>query len=324
MPAYSRISLAAPVILALIILGSLFLVKLPEHTNLWREAGSFGHLPLFGLLSLVFLNLSRRLLGAGLRTRLNHYRLALAASIVSGGLVELVQYFGPRDADLWDLALDAVGSLVFLAVVATFDRHLSEGDRPWGRAPARAIRAAAVLLVLAGFIPTGLWLGSYAYRSANLPCLCRFESFWENRFLAAAHADLEITPSPTYWRREKTSKTAHVLFKPAPYSTVALVEPYPDWTGYRSLAMTLFNPRDTAVTLDLRIHDRRHNNQYHDRYNKTLSLSPGENVVTISLNEIEYAPVGRRLDMRSLAAVSLFAADLSDTLSVFLDEVCLR
>jgi hypothetical protein len=60
--------------------------------------------------------------------------------------------------------------------------------------------------------------------------------------------------------------------------------------------------------LTLRIHDRLHNWEYEDRFNRQLVIAPStRKIVGIPLQDIEVAPARRRMDMAAITSVMLFA-----------------
>ncbi len=49
------------------------------------------------------------------------------------------------------------------------------------------------------------------------------------------------------------------------WAGITLEEPWPDWSTYQKLELTVVNPNDSPLELILRIDDRKHNQEYDDR-----------------------------------------------------------
>ena len=298
--------------------------ELPNHTFLLRELNNTGHTLLFGALSLLLLALSRLTLAS---RRLNthvHYLLALIATGLIAAATEAVQYFGARDADVIDLVRDLAGAVSFLAVCWSLD---SGNRRARGNGENRAIplfRLFGVLLLSAAFVPLALWGCAYLHRSAAFPRICSFESYWESKFLVALDAELQFVAPPAAWTTAGGDRVAMLTLFPAKYPGVAVAEPYPDWHGYEFFGFEIYSELQDTVSLALRINDVHHTNDYHDRYNKAITVIPGLNHFCFSLEEIRTAPRSREMDMRHVGAITLFALGPTEAFSVYVDDIRLR
>ena len=103
------------------------------------------------------------------------------------------------------------------------------------------------------------------------------------------------------------------------YPGVSLEEPWPDWSGYRELRLTVRNNEDAPVEVVLRVHDRAHTYAFGDRYNETFSLPPRRlTTLRVPLSRIQHAPAGRLMNLRQIASVILYrnAADRSRDVSL--------
>ena len=104
-----------------------------------------------------------------------------------------------------------------------------------------------------------------------------------------------------------------------------MTEPYPDWRGARALVLNLHNPGESDLPLALRVHDRIHNQQYRDRFNREFTLHAGERLeLSIPLREIESAPSGRLMDLSRVAGVMIFRARGADAASFEIEKIALR
>ncbi|MBT3031094.1 MAG: hypothetical protein KME36_08350 [Candidatus Thiodiazotropha sp. (ex Lucina pensylvanica)] len=84
-------------------------------------------------------------------------------------------------------------------------------------------------------------------------------------------------------------------------------EPESDWRGYDRLELLIYSDQSEDLSLTLRIHDRGHNRQLEDRYNRSLLIQPGFNRFSLPLHEVRDVPSVRIMDMAAISDVMLFA-----------------
>jgi len=278
------------------------------------------HFPFFGVLSLLLLGLSSLFLGKIIRDRLRHYFIAFVITIAIGGLHEYSQIMGPRDADIWDLARDAAGAITFLGLYMIYDRRMIAFWAKWDRKIKFLFYAAALLMTLSILMPSALWGGAYLYRDHNFPTICDFESVWGYKFLKTQDAELEKISTPYIAEGVAGNNVGRLTFLIAKYPGLAIEEPYPDWSGYKLLNFTVFSELDSTVKISIRIEDSLHDDDYNDRFNRTFSIDPGLNKVSIPLDEIREAPLSRDMDMTDIRAIHLFAYKPDDEFAMYLDD----
>ena len=100
---------------------------------------------------------------------------------------------------------------------------------------------------------------------------------------------------------------ARLDLKPGAYPGIGIVEPHPDWSGYRRLVITIVSDLDAPLPVAIRVHDLAHDQRYEDRFNRALTVEPGVNRFAIALDDIRHAPDRREMDMRHIRGVLLFA-----------------
>ena len=259
---------------------------------------NWGHVAVFFLASHLLLDVLRDWIG---QRRLRLIGIALFCLGIGVG-IELIQpYFG-RDRSLLDLLYDGVG------IGAALLFHLANEVRK------KVFRGlGCIVLILSAMQP--VYFGTMVLaRSWAVPYLAGFERFWEQDIWRAqedSSAQIEANPAGGHWLRVEMQRGA--------YPGVAFPEIHHDWQGYRSLALRVFSPQ--AQTLTLRIHDKKHNNDYDDRYNQRLSIQPGINDLVIPLNDVASAPKNRRMDLSQIQNLMLFAVSPEQSLTVYVDEV---
>lgn len=299
-------------ILSALVLGQAVL-PISEETLLRRSVFDAGHVLLFGAVALGALAVFRSAIPWPGRGRWLHYALALVLVIGLGVATEILQIFASRDPGLGDFGRDLLGGAAALFVVLAFDRHT------WSAHP------VARVLLLVGALSAAVWgmaesawvYRDYLRRDAAFPRLCTFDAPWESRFVRGNDAALLRTDPPAEWTAA-LGQAGCVEFDRAAYPGLWLSEPVPDWTGYAALEFEIWS--EAPAELFLRVHDRAHDQRYTDRYNRALPILAGANHFRIPLAEIEAGPHDRRLDLREVAGVAVFAAEPAGPLTVWFDE----
>jgi hypothetical protein len=88
---------------------------------------------------------------------------------------------------------------------------------------------------------------------------------------------------------------------------VSFHEPVPDWRGFKTLAIDVENPDAAPLDLHVRVHDRRHRREFHDRFNRGFELAPRQRrTLRIPLEDIRNGPRDRRMDMAHISDITLF------------------
>ncbi|MHA7881110.1 MAG: VanZ family protein [Saccharospirillum sp.] len=108
------------------------------------------------------------------------------------------------------------------------------------------------------------------------------------------------------------------------YSGVFISRLPRDWRGYDALSFRLYNPHPDEWHLTLRINDRQHDRtaqDFNDRYNTRLTMTPGWNEVRLPLADIAAAPQNRALDLSRIQRLGLFATALEAPRTVLLDDL---
>jgi hypothetical protein len=247
----------------------------------------------------------RKSLGGGPgRSRARLYLLALALTVAVGIAAELIQALGFGEASAGDVARDALGATAFLLVAVALDREPILGTVRVPRAIAFLLAGLSLALALVPLTSTAI---AYLGRDAAFPRLCGFDAAWEGKFVAVHEADLEKTRPPEGWGHEASNRAGRVVFRAETCPRLSMNEPHPDWRGHERLVFDSFSELPEPVTLYLRIHDRHHNDNFRDRFNRALIIQPGPNRISILLRDVQTAPRGREMDMSRIRGLVLFA-----------------
>ncbi len=308
--------------IAIISLALVFLekFKMPLDTFFWRSVFDFGHMPLFGIISIALLGLSQTLTSRRFSNPLIFYALAFLFTGMIGFLTEVIQYFTPRDADIWDIVNDVIGAICFLGFYLTIDRRVSVTNMALSNGLKYFVRLFVFLLGLAMITPTVRLVGVYTNRDISFPNICTFESPWEHNFAFAGNGLINIVPAPFNTEKSEINHAGQMLLNKFGHSSFLIEEPYPDWTGYDKFRFIIFSKQSENINLGFRINDRLHDNSYYDRFNKTITIVPGLNKIVFPITEIKKAPVSRLMDMRDIRSIILFTEHSMDSLDIYLDD----
>lgn len=294
----------------------------PHPTMLWQEVFNLGHIPLFGLVAVLALEASRALIPAFSARPFSHYLVAFVFVAVISLVSEVIQLDLPnRKAEVQDAVHNLIGAVCFLAIRYAFDaNYRSQANRV-----PRGLLVGVVLFAL--FVSSWdlIELGwRYGMRAAAFPVVVDFDSRWQQPFLSLPRAGLAIVPAPQEWRSKAGQTVAEVSFPHERWPGVTIREPYPDWTGYRSLRVQVFSPESRIVPLTFRIDDARHNQEYRDRFNRTVNIEPGLNDLSISLEDVRKAPADREMDLGDISQIILFTNTPEEPIRLYVSDAWLE
>ena len=283
----------------LFIFAMLFM-RLPGDSMLWREFQNAGHMPLFGFIALATLYMLRTYFPTVRDRPLNGYLVSAVVSLGIGVLSEYGQLLTDRDPSSYDVMRDLIGIVAGLGVYAGVDPRM----KPLWSNLRRGLRSATVILscflFAASLFPLVRLAIASIQRNEAFPVVIDFEAGWSKPFLQLRHATLIAATE---------NQLSQLVFKPARYPGVSMVEPFPDWSAFESLTFVIHSRQSHPFQLVLRIHDKLHNQEHADRFNRSLMIMHGENHLRIPLAEIRNAPAGRELDMTRITGLTLFAVD---------------
>jgi hypothetical protein len=283
----------------LFIFAMLFM-RLPGDSMLWREFQNTGHTPLFGIIALATLYILRAYIPIARDRPLYGYLISAVVSLGIGVMSECGQLLTNRDPSVYDVMRDLIGIVAGLGIYAGVDPRM----KPlWGNLR-RGLRSGTVILscflFAASLFPLVHLAIASMQRNEAFPVIIDFEAGWSKPFLQFQHASLIAATE---------NQLPQLLLKPARYPGVSIVEPCPDWSAFASLTFVIHSSQSHPFQLVLRIHDKLHNQDHADRFNRSLRVMPGENRFRIPLAEIRNSPVGREMDMTRITGLALFAVD---------------
>lgn len=299
--------------------SAIFFNALDSQHFVVGEIANSGHGVVFFLATLILLSM--------LRPQRNQRATITAICIFAttvGLVIELVQpYFG-RNASALDFFYDIIGILGAASYHLTMEANKKNQNRK-----------KTTWLLLGTFCALSL-ITYPTYKAilllkhySKLPTLYSFDAPAEAKFWSL-NADSQLTlvmPPVSKATEQKPIQTnanqaALISLNSGKYPGISFHNFYADWSEYKTIILDLF--AKTTMELVVRIHDSAHNHTYSDRYNMKLKLTKGANRIEIPLSEIEKGPESRKLDLKNIDNMTLFAISPGETLEFYIDEIRLE
>ena len=289
-----------PVAAVVSLLGLVLLAPAPSYPRIWVVLSNTAHAPVFAAVAVLVLRAVR---AHGSSRLLPSVAVAFCITVAVGIGVELMQATIGRDASSGDVWTDALGAACALGWLSYRERT----------SPGRVRNAGLIVAGLAAALAIGPLAdaaAAYGLRALRMPTVAAFSLPWDLYFVEVNSASAARVGLPYSWARPDDPPSLGVRIQSGAWPGLTIVEPAPDWRGYRSLNLDLTNPGAAPLELTLRIHDLEHDQRYADRFNGGLSFAPHSRlIVTIPLAEIEAGPAYRRLDLSRIGGLILFAAN---------------
>lgn len=81
---------------------------------------------------------------------------------------------------------------------------------------------------------------------------------------------------------------------------------------------------DQPVSVNLRIHDSVHNQEYRDRFNEKFTVVPGFNYFEIAIGDIKAAPESREMKMERISHIKFFLNKAQSNTTLYIDNIQLQ
>ncbi len=298
-----QVALLASAIIAMLIFFYGF--EVPRVTYVTNEIQNAGHAPFFGVMTLISLMISRLFLSKKFKSPLQHYGAAIAASTSLGFILEITQIGTARSADPMDILRNIAGSVIALGLWYTVDRKTLEMFPPKRFLSVPRIRILCVISALLLLVPILTRLRSNAERDRAFPIICDFNEPWSMAFVKKSGCWISRGNPPEEWTQARGKSVFRMRTSMFDYPRIKIEEPYPDWTGYSALTFDLFSTMKEPFPIEIKIDDYKHDNHYHDRFNKKWIVQPGVNAFRIPLEEVRNAPYSRKMDMKDIRSLTI-------------------
>lgn len=291
---------------------ALLFASLPASNLWWREAVNSGHTLLFIFLSFVIYHYIKGTVHVAVNTWLI-YLYVLLTGMVLGFAIEILQALVQRGASQGDIYGNFYGIVTGICLIALLELK----NRRLQRLHAAFLTFTATGFLLLGLMPLLQLSWHYIERNNAFPVIADFDESWLSSFVH--YNDAEIV------KNSASNNNLHQLWLyQGDYPGISIIEPVPDWSGYRNLRLNIYSMHDHSRKLVLRIHDDSHNQNHSDRFNEELPVRPGLNTFAIPLSSIQQGPVERELDLTHIAGVILFSTGLDEPLQFSLGNIFLE
>ena len=230
-----------------------------------------------------------------------------------GFMIELLQMrTSGRSPDAFDILRNQLGVLIGFVFFCSVRRKLNPSVL-------RSMQAGTILLLLCFLWPLVRAVIDERIASAQFPLLSDFETPFEVHRWQDLH-QLQRVDSPV--RLGKRSLRVQLSTKE--YSGTGLFYFPHDWSGYRWLNFSVYNPADAELSLHGKINDRLHrqNSQgFKDRFHQQFTLHFGWNDLRISLDAVRTSPAGREMNMHEIEGFGIFVVRQARPLVIYIDNV---
>ena len=247
--------------------------------------------------------------------RAKYVLIICCSAFLFGIFIELVQPLFGRDKSLLDASYDLAGcSAAGLFYWYKYAEH--HRTKP-------TLLLIAWLQVLSCLImpASNVWI--VLQRNLAAPMLVSFDALWEQSIRSINdRTRLSIVNPPADWKH--TGRVGKFTFGFATYPGISFPYIYSDWSSYSTLAFAVYSEQNQTEVLHLRVHDTQHNQQYSDRYNQAIIITPGLNLIEIDLNKIKNSPKSRELDLSDIATIGLFMKKPKELVTLYIDNIELR
>lgn len=116
-------------------------------------------------------------------------------------------------------------------------------------------------------------------------------------------------------------KSLKMELYPSEYPGVSPTLSGTDWRGYRALRLDIHNPGKEAVTMTVRIDDRKDASQYGDRYQGSFTMNPGDNPVVIPFTDLTTSGSQIPLALGNIRKLAIFTFRPKRKTVLYIDHI---
>lgn len=299
-----RVSIVA--LLLLLFVGNPKSIDNRVLSHIW----DMGHVVLFSLMAFAFM----RTKYAQKNTHWIMLIVVVLFSFIFGFATELIQSSIGRTFSWNDLINDLIGGMLGYSAAMTLV-HSSKSNKK------SHLIFPVITLVLLLFGSRNLIVSiiDEHNRKSIFPTLSNFEGPFEESRWKSSYSRLSISDK----KKHEGQHSLKMDFLPAKYSTVSLLFLEKNWSSYQFLKFSLFNSELRSLNVVAKIYDEEHTHSYNhnDRFNRTLTLTPGWNEIVIPIDNVRLGPIYRELNLTEIKSFSLFVIGLEKPASIHLDNL---
>jgi VanZ family protein len=241
----------------------------------------------------------------------NHKQFVIAFLIVFGIslLIEKLQSFIGRDASWSDVLSNMSGFLLGYSFTQIVTKWML------------LLRGLSILGLLPGFVAVLKSIILMFVLWQQFPLLSGGESHWESR-VWGGRADISRIAAI-----ENPDRVYRIGFSGSAYQSANLGGFIQPWTHHQKLILQIENPSNEKFELTMRISDKQHElskQEYSDRFNRRIELSPGWNQIEIPINDIKNSPLKRTMNMEDIYVLKLFFSESGKAREIYLNRIFLE
>ena len=298
----------------LVVAIGLLIVPLPTNNLWWHEATNTGHTIVFAIISVIVYY--QIYTNTRFSNKLLLYFFVLVICMSLGVLIEVLQDLVHRESSLNDVYRNFYGIMMALCLIAVINAK----EIQYQKSIIVLIVLASLSFFLLGLTPLIKLSWSYIERDKAFPVILDFNANWSSSFIRFNNAEIKKNSK----LQKNNDGRYQIWFNQGKYPGLSVIEPEPDWSAYRILKVTVFSIYKNNINLVLRVHDKKHNYNHSDRFNKSLLVQPGLNIFEIELSDIEKGPVNRKLDLTKVAGLIIFSSGLKESRQLELSNIALE
>jgi VanZ family protein len=289
------------------LLSSLFFVGGPnDHScRSLKLAWNLGHIIYYAFLPLLILSFPLKIeLKQSVKVL-----IIIAITLLLGFFVEILQNGLNRTLDVGDLYRNMLGASVAILFYLPNRDFISRGVLI-------TLKSIVIVLVMIQFVPVGIALIDEQQARYDYPVLSDLQTpFQISRWNGNAVTGVVNTTD------RPGNSALKVTLTTAKYSGVSLKFFPEEWEPYSLFQFSVYNPSTETLTLTCRIHDRNHNNEFHDRFNRSYLIIYGWNFIQINLRDVREAPESRQMDLNQIRSVGIFTTRLPQPRDILIDDL---
>lgn len=281
--------------------------SLPNRGLVYPQLINSGHAFVFFFANLFLLRLLLGAFGTFKQTT-----LVSLFSISFGLFIELVQpYFGRNKSSL-DFSYDILG-VVFSALFFNLSGTATTKVKAF---------VLSVFICLSSLIPLfkiSLWL-----KINQSPILLNFERPWEDQVYSLDKGvSLQKIPAGKLFKTKGYAGKL-TINSTETYAGFSLNHAKFNWSNYSTLSWEMVSLYNQDISINLRVHDSLHNQEYSDRFNKKFIVTPGFNSFEVDLSTIKAAPESRKMEIDNISNIKFFLKQAKSNTVLYIDNIQLR
>lgn len=295
------------------VLSILLFVGGPDYEShrIIKHVWDFGHVVLFAALSYIMLDLVRDIS----LSSIYKFLIIIILSFIVGLSIEVVQLVVGRNFEIRDLVSDISGAVIgYIVFYMLHKKHSLSSEI--------LLSLPIFLLLIINIFPLFNAIIDEIEMRNKFPVLSNFESYRELSRWDVNQVNLSL--SKDY--KVEGENSLQAIFLPDEFPDITLQHFLRNWTGFKLLNVSVFNPDSNDIEIEFKIYDRQHIDngyKYNDRFNKIINLKSGWNHLKIKLTRVINAPKNRRMDIDNIKSMSFFMVDLARPKILYFDAVFL-